>query len=98
VVIWQGLVDRHGFNGRYANLQRYARRVRGGLTPEPTGIIATGPGEEAQVDYREGPIVRALTSGKHRRTRLFVITHGYSRNSVRLLTWRSSRQIWAELY
>ena len=58
VAIWQDLVDQHGFAGRYACVRRYARRVRGGLTPEPSVIIDTGPGEEVQVDYGEGPMVR----------------------------------------
>ena len=58
VAIWQDLVDQHGFAGRYASVRRYVRRVRGGLTPEPSGIIETGPGEEAQVDYGEGTMVR----------------------------------------
>src|SRR5215467_1410799 len=35
---------------------------------------------------------------KHRRTRLFVMTLGYSRKSVRLLVFRSSTQTWAELH
>jgi transposase len=43
-------------------------------------------------------MVRDPATGKHRRTRLFVLTLGYSRKSVRLLTWRSSTQIWAELH
>ena len=37
-------------------------------------------------------------SGTYRRTRLFVMTLGFSRKSVRLLTWRSSSQIWSELH
>ena len=37
-------------------------------------------------------------SGKYRRTRLFVLTLGYSRKSVRLLVWRSSSRVWAELH
>src|ERR1700680_2185029 len=37
-------------------------------------------------------------AGKHRRTRLFVMTLGYSRKSVRLLMWRSSSRVWAELH
>jgi hypothetical protein len=36
--------------------------------------------------------------GKYRRTRLFVLTLGYSRKAVRLLVWQSSTQIWAELH
>ena len=99
MAIWQDLVDQHGFTGRYASVRRYVRRLRGGLTPEePAGIITTMPGEEAQVDYGEGPMVRDPVSGKYRRTRLFVMTLGYSRKSVRLLTWRSSSQRWAELH
>lgn len=50
MAIWQDLVDQHGFEGRCASVRRYVRRVRGGLTPEPSGIIETAPGEEAQVD------------------------------------------------
>ncbi len=43
-------------------------------------------------------MVRDPNTGKYRRVRLFVFTLGYSRKSVRLLTWRSSAQIWAELH
>jgi transposase len=43
-------------------------------------------------------MVRDPHSGKYRRTRLFVLTLGYSRKSVRLLAFRSSTQIWAELH
>src|SRR5207245_11304095 len=58
----------------------------------------TAVGEEAQVDYGSGPMVRDPQSGKYRRTRLFVLTLGNSRKSVRLLVWRSSTRIWAELH
>jgi transposase len=43
-------------------------------------------------------MVRDPLSGKYRRTRLFVMTLGYSRKSVRLLVFRSSSQVWAELH
>src|ERR1700690_4279139 len=43
-------------------------------------------------------MVRDSTSGKYRRTRLFVLTLGYSRKAVRLLVFRSSSQAWAELH
>lgn len=43
-------------------------------------------------------MVRHPGSGKYRRTRLFVLTLGYSRKSVRLLVWRSSARTWAELH
>jgi transposase len=42
-------------------------------------------------------MVRDPESGKYRRSRLFVLTLGYSRKSVRILVFRSSAQVWAEL-
>jgi hypothetical protein len=43
-------------------------------------------------------MVRDPATGKYRRTRLFVFTLGCSRKAVRLLVWKSSAQIWAELH
>src|SRR5262249_41456876 len=96
--IWQDLVSEHGFTGSYQTVKRFVRKLRGPQPPEPAGIILTAPGEEAQVDYGSGPMVRDPQSGKYRRTRLFVLTLGYSRKSVRLLAWRSSARTWAELH
>jgi hypothetical protein len=41
-------------------------------------------------------MVRHPEAGKYRRTRLFVMTLGFNRKSVRLLTFRSSTRIWTE--
>jgi transposase len=98
MAIWQDLVDGHGFKVGYASVRRFVRKLRGETTPEIRAVIVTAPGEEAQVDYGDGPMVRHPESGKYRRTRLFVLTLGYSRKSVRLLTFRSSSRIWAELH
>ena len=96
--IWQDLVSENGFSGSYQAVKRFIQKLRGPRRPKPAGIILTAPGEEAQVDYGSGPMVRDPQSGKYRRTRLFVLTLGYSRKSVRLLTWRSSVRTWAELH
>jgi len=98
VAIWQDLVDHHGFRAGYASVRRYVVKLRGSTPVEARVVITTAPGEESQVDYSDGPMVRQRESGKYRRTRLFVLTLGYSRKSVRLLTWRSSSQVWAELH
>ena len=97
MAIWQDLVDAHGFSARYSSVRRFVQTLRH-TTPEPHAVITTAPGEESQVDYGDGPMVRHPVSGKYRRTRLFVLTLGYSRKSVRLLVWQSSTQTWAELH
>jgi transposase len=99
MAIWQDLVDDHGFAARYASVRRFVVTLRGAAPAEARVVITTAPGEEGQVDYGgDGPMVRDPSTGKYRRVRLFVLTLGYSRKCVRLLTWRSSAQIWAELH
>jgi transposase len=96
--IWQDLVSEYGFASSYQSVQRFVRKRRGTQTPEARVVIVTAAGQEAQVDYGTGPMVRDPESRKYRRTRLFVMTLGCSRKSVRLLTFRSSSRIWAELH
>jgi len=98
MAIWQDLVDGQGFPAGYASVMRFVRQLRGAAAPEAHAVIQTPPGEEGQVDYGDGPMVRHPATGKYRRTRLFLLTLGYSRKSVRLLTWQSSTRIWAELH
>ena len=98
MAIWQDLVDDHGFPARYASVRRFVSSVQQQPAVEARVVITSAPGEEGQVDYGEGPMVRDADSGKSRRTRLFVLTLGYSRKAVRLLVQRSSAQVWAELH
>jgi transposase len=95
--IWQDLVDGFGFAAGYQSVRRFVRALQPSSS-EACAVIETAPGEEAQVDYGEGPMVRDPQSGKYRRMRLFVLTLGYSRKCVRLLVFRSSAQVWAELH
>jgi transposase len=98
MAIWQDLVDAHGFAARYASVRRFVRTLHAAAGGEARAVITTAPGEEAQVDYGDGPMVRDPATGKYRRVRLFVLTLGYSRKAVRFLLWRSSAQAWAELH
>jgi transposase len=96
--IWQDLVDDHGFTASYQSVKRFAAKLRGTRTREAHPTIVTAPGEEGQVDYGDGPMVRDPQTGRYRRTRLFVLTLGFSRKSVWLLSFRSSSRIWCELH
>jgi transposase len=98
MAIWQDLVDGHSFAAGYQSVKRFVNKLRVSPTPQARVVITTAPGEESQVDYGSGPMVRDPHSGKYRRTRLFVLTLGHSRKSVRLLVFRSSSRVWAELH
>ena len=96
--IWQQLVDQHGYSGSYQSVRRFVRQLTGETAAEACAVIETAPGEEAQVDYGTGPMVLDPQSGKYRRTRLFVMTLGFSRKCVRLLSFHSGARIWCELH
>ena len=96
--IWQDLVSESGFSGGYQTVKRFVRKLRGTPRAQACGVIVTPPGQEAQVDYGQGAMVRDRPGGKYRRTRLFVMTLGCSRKAARFLTLRSSSRIWAELH
>lgn len=98
MAIWQDLVTQFGFERSYQSVKRFVNKIRPSQLLLARPVIDTPPGEEAQVDYGKGAMVRDLRTGKYRRTRLFVMTLGYSRKSVRLLVLRSSSRIWAELH
>src|SRR5213594_4895174 len=98
MAIWRDLVDDHGFPAQYASVRRFVVTLRGQRTLEAHPVIVTAPGDEGQVDYGDGPMVRHPDTGKYRRARLFLFTLGYSRKSVRLLTFASSTQRWCELH
>ena len=99
MAIWQDLVDRLRFQRRLSNRQALraqaarssaarSRRESSSPHPEKKRKSITAPARWCAIRRR----------GKYRRTRLFVMTLGYSRKSVRLLTFRSSSRIWAELH
>ena len=96
--IWQQLVEQRGFSARYAAVNRFVRKLRHVGSPEARVVIETRPGEEVQVDYGDGPMVREPITGKYKRVRLFLFTLAHSRKAVRLLTWKSSTKIWAQLH
>jgi transposase len=96
--IWQHLVDNEKFSGDYASVKRFVRGLRGKTKRQPHEVITTAPGVEAQVDYGEGPLVRDPVTGSFKKTRLFVMTLGFSRKSVRLLSFESSAEVWARLH
>lgn len=96
--IWQELVDQHAFTAHYECVKRFVRTLRGTAVALAHPTITTEPGEEGQVDFGEGPLVRHPETGKYRRPRLFALTLGFSRRTVWLLAWKSSSRIWCELH
>jgi transposase len=96
-VIYQGLVEHHGYDGAYNAVKRFVAKLR----PDEHKVscrFETPAGQESQVDYGEGAPTRHPRTGKYKRPRLFVMTLGMSRYMYPKAVWRSSKQIWCELH
>jgi hypothetical protein len=63
MAIYQDLVTDHGFAARYNSVRLFTIKLRGQKVPEPHPTIVTEPGQEGQVDYGEGPMVRDAATG-----------------------------------
>jgi transposase len=74
----------------------FTRGAVGEIAKTETLLEMKRPKLDAHGDRLTCP--RPWLVGLLKRTRLFVLTLGYSRKSVRVLTWKSSAQIWAELH
>jgi hypothetical protein len=63
MAIWQDLVDQHGFQAKCQSVRRFVHSLQK-TTPEARVVIETAAGEEAQLDYGSGPMVRDPQTGK----------------------------------
>src|SRR5262249_61603672 len=92
--IGSALSDGCGLPAGYESVRRFIANLEPSHSPDARVVIESAAGEESQVDYGAGPMVRDPATGKYRRTRLFVLTLGYSRKCIRLLVFRSSSHTW----
>ncbi len=72
--IWQELHGDHGLECSYESVKRFVSKLRKGAVREAHPTIQTEAGEEGQVDYGTGPMVRCPVTKKYKRTRLFAFT------------------------
>jgi transposase len=76
--IYQDLVEENGYRYGYDAVKRYARKLRKRL-PKLFDHLPVHPGEEAQVDFAKGSLVKY--KGKYRRAWLFKMTLSFSGHS-----------------
>jgi transposase len=95
--IWQLLVEQHGFGGSYSSIKRFLRRVAP-PPPRATLRLEVPPGEEAQVDFGFGGMVRDPEQDRLRRAWAFVMTLSCSRHQYAELVFDQSVATWLRLH
>lgn len=76
--IWQKLVENHDYHGSERSIRRYVHKIRR-TAPALFLRLQTRAGQQAQVDYAQGPMV--MVDGKLKRSWFFKMTLAHSRHS-----------------
>ncbi|MDA0912165.1 MAG: IS21 family transposase [Proteobacteria bacterium] len=86
-VIHQHLQDNYNFDGSYNSIQRFVKKLKTQNQINLTVPLVFQPGEAAQVDFGQGPLLYDERVGKDVKTWFFVMTLCYSRHQyVELVT------------
>jgi transposase len=88
--IWQDLREDYRFSHQYASVKRFVRTVKR-RRPEVAAVMEHPPGEEAQVDFFQGPVTLDPTSGRWRRPRVFRMTLSCCRHGYEEPLWRQDQ-------
>ncbi len=94
--VWQDLVEEFGYGHSYESVKRYVRT----LEPHhrPVGVIHAAPGEEAQVDFFQGPPTFDSASGQWRRPWIFRMTLACSRHGYEEAVWDQKIETFLRLH
>ena len=88
--IWQDLCEDYRFSHQYASVKRFVRTVKR-HRPEVAAVMEHPPGEEAQVDFFQGPPTLDPSSGRWRRPWVFRMTLSCCRHSYEEPMWRQDK-------
>ena len=88
--IWQDLKEDYHFNHEYASVKRFVRGVKR-RRPEVAAVMEHPPGEEAQVDFVQGPLTLEPESGRWRRPWIFRMVLSCCGHSYEEPMWRQDK-------
>lgn len=95
--IYDALVRQQGYSGSYSSVQRYIQKLR---PPEirATCVLDFKPGENAQIDFGQGPIIEDVVTQERFKTWFFVMVLSWSRHQYVELVRDQSVETWLECH
>jgi transposase len=88
--IWQDLCAEVAYPHSYASVRRYVRRLKH-AHPKLVDVMEHPPGEEAQVDFFQGPPTFDAAQGRWRRPWIFRLTLSCSKHGYEEPLWTQDR-------
>ncbi len=92
-VIHRVLAESHGYRGSYSSVYRMICKIRK-ANPVITTVLEFDPGDVAQIDFGQGPLIADATTGEPRKTWFFVMVLAWSRHMYAELVTDQSTQTW----
>lgn len=92
--IHQALQRKYGFTGAYNCVQRLAKKIKDSAPSQATTVLDFSPGESAQVDFGQGPIIKDVMTGNEVKTWFFVMVLSWSRHQYAELVTNQTVQSW----
>ena len=93
-VIYNQLVAKMGFKGSYGAVQTYVlRHVKDTKKPVTTPLHFS-PGESAQIDFGQGPMIYNPDTGKKQKTWFFLMVLSFSRHMYAEIVWDQKVETW----
>ena len=88
--IWQDLKEDYHFSHEYASVKRFVRKVRR-HRPEVAAVMEHLPGDEAQIDFFQGPVTLDPQSGRWHRPWIFRMILSCCGHSYEQPLWRQKQ-------
>jgi transposase len=89
--IWQDLREQYGYGHAYSTVMRFVKTIKR-RRPEVADVLEHPPGEEAQVDFFQGPATLDTNTGRWRRPWIFRMTLSCSRHGYEEPLWGQDRR------
>ena len=77
--IHQALVQNHQFSGSYNSIQRFVQKIKNSQ-PKVSTVLTFAPGETAQIDFGQGPLITDVYTHNVYKTWIFVMVLSWSRH------------------
>jgi len=88
--IWQDLREDYHFNHGYCSVKRFVHKIKRRRL-EVVAVMEHPPGDEAQVDFFQGPVTLDPTNGRWRRPWIFRMILSCSGHSYEEPLWRQDK-------
>lgn len=93
-VIYNQMVTKLGFKASYTAVQTYIHKYVKDNTQAVTTPLHFAPGDSAQIDFGQGPMIYNTETGRKQKTWFFLMVLSFSRHMYAEIVWEQKVETW----